>query len=293
MTGKDSRDLIQQIRDRYDGLSESHKKVAEFVLENLEVATFASLNEISKRTGVSDATLIRFAQEFGYLGYKELREHLAEYIRRIIYLTKPPINDQETRLKGLDKVREADLQFITRTYDDLNRQSFARLIEEITSAERIFCMGWRASSFLAEFMTFQLRRLGYKAHPILRERRTLLEQTLGLGNGDLLVVFDQLLYSTEVYEAVEFVGRNREEVKIATFTSDPLAQIVQYADLSFFMDLSGIKEFSIISLTAPMSLINAIIEEVIANDPEKAKAALQEYENVVLTRRRHAVVLES
>ncbi|MGD8564049.1 MAG: hypothetical protein PVG03_16020, partial [Desulfarculaceae bacterium] len=61
-TGK-SPDLIQQIRQRYQGLSSSHKKVAEFVLENLEVATFVSLNELASRIGVSDATLIRFAQE--------------------------------------------------------------------------------------------------------------------------------------------------------------------------------------------------------------------------------------
>ncbi len=287
-----SADLIQRIRDRYDSLSESHKKVAEFVLDNLEVATFVSLNEISGRIGVSDATLIRFAQEMGYGGFKEFREHLADYIRKIIYTQKPTLEHTEAESSALGKVMAADIQYITRTLEGVNGQWFKDTVAAIVSAKRIYCMGWRISSFLAEFLAFQLRRLSYDAHPIVRERRTLLEQVLELGKGDLLIVFDQLLYSTEVFEAVEYVGVHAPEVTIVTVTNDPLAQIVQYADMSFFLDLVGQRDFSIISLTAPMSLINAIIEEVIAKKPRKAKRALTRYEDDVLSRQRHALVLK-
>jgi DNA-binding MurR/RpiR family transcriptional regulator len=116
-----------------------------------------------------------------------------------------------------------------------------------------------------------------------------LEQVLNLKKGDILIVFDLLLYSREVYDAVSYVGAKLPEVTIATFTNDPLAQIVQYSDLPFFLDLSGQRDFSIISLTAPMCLINALVEKVIAQNPDKAHKALSLYEKEVLAKSSYAL----
>ena len=286
-------DVIRSIRERYETLSDSHQKVAEFVLDNLEVATFLSLNELSARIGVSDATLIRFAQEMGFTGFKEFREHLADFIRKIIYSRKPhlktPGKDGESGL--LDTILQADINYLQNTLAGIDRESFRKFIGLLQKAERIFCMGWRASSFLAEFLAFQLKRLDYEASAMVRERRTLLEQVFYLKKGDVLVVFDQWLYATEVFQAVEYLKRNRPEVPIVTFTNDPLAGVVQYADLSFFIDLSGQRDFSILSLTAPMCLINAVVEGVFSKNPQKARDALQRYEDVVLSKKEHAMVL--
>jgi hypothetical protein len=43
------RNITQLLRDRYDGLRVTYKKIAEFILQNSEVATFASLDELSKK----------------------------------------------------------------------------------------------------------------------------------------------------------------------------------------------------------------------------------------------------
>jgi DNA-binding MurR/RpiR family transcriptional regulator len=48
-------------------------------------ATFASLGELSRRIGVSDATLIRFARELGFKGFQDMRETMVSYIRGVIY----------------------------------------------------------------------------------------------------------------------------------------------------------------------------------------------------------------
>lgn len=289
---KRSDDLLQNIRERYDGFSGSHKKVAEFMMENLELATFVSLNELSAKIGVSDATLIRFAQELGYAGFKEFREHLADYIRKIIYSQLQPPEEPSGGGNLLTRVKEADQRYIERTMDGINLGWFNQLVEMLLEAGRVYSMGWRISSFLAEFLTFQLRRIDLDAQAMVRERRTLLEQALYLGEGDLLLVFDQLLYSSEVYEAVEYVHREKPDIKIITVTNDPLAQIVQFADLSFFMDMGGQKDFSIISLTAPMCFINALVEGVIAKRPKQAQKALSRYEREVLSRRQHAMILK-
>ncbi len=283
--------ILELIRNHSPSFSDAYQRIADFVKQNMEMATFKPLNELAGMIGVSDATLIRFSKDLGFSGFKEFREHLADHIRKIIYSQTPAFSRSGRNLPILERVKKTDIEYINRTVDAISPRSFGQLIDEIVKAGRIFCVGWRISSFLAEFLVFQLRRLGYPAFAVVRERRLLLEQVMNLSKGDLLIVFDQLIYSTEVHTAVEYVGRTLPEVRIVTVTNDPLAQIVQYADLSFFIDLIGQKEFSIISLTAPMCFINAVIEAVFNKNPRPAKKALNLYEKHVLSRPDYAMTL--
>ena len=147
-------------------------------------------------------------------------------------------------------------------------------------------MGWGLSSFLAEYLTFQLQRLTYEAYAITRERRPLIERMLHLNKGDLLIVFDILLYSAEVLEAVEYLHGDDIDIKLVTVTNDSTAHIVQYADCSFFIDTYG--QGTMPSLTAPMCFINAIFEEIILRRPAKTKKALDKFQQEVMSNIRHS-----
>ena len=231
---------VPLIREHYDRLNDTHKKIADFILQNIEIATFSSLLEISKKIGVSDATLVRFARELGYKGYQELRHSLVEYIRKIIYLTrKMPVQASRGCPPNIDVVMQKDIDYITKTMSNIDPQRFETLIDRIVSSTKIHCLGWGISSFPAEFLAFSLAMLSYDTVAVVRERRPMLQQLLFAGPKDLLIVFDQLLYSTEVLEAVRYVHDRKPGLSIVTVTNGPLAEIVQYADLSFFCDMVG------------------------------------------------------
>ena len=281
------RNILQILRQSYDGLSDTYKKIAEFIINNMETATFVSLDELSKRVGVSDATLIRFARELGFEGYQSLREAMVDFIRGIIYPSRKfsdivKSNDMQT----LEVIRQMDIGFINRTFDSIDPDGFRQLVQLIISSRRIFTMGWGLSSFLAEYLTFQLQRLTYEAYAVTRERRPLIERMLNLRKGDLLIVFDILLYSAEVLEAVEYLHGDDIDVKLVTVTNDSTAHIVQYADCSFFIDTYG--QGTMPSLTAPMCFINAIFEEIILRRPAKTKKALDKFQQEVMSNIRHS-----
>lgn len=275
--------IIKIIRDHYDDLSDTHRKIADFILQNLEKATFLSLMEISEEIGASDASLVRFARKLGFKGYKDLRAALIDYIRDIIYPTqKLTLSERQNQHVLPDLVMKKDIEYITKTINNIDSKKFETLTEFIASAKRIFCMGWGYSSFLAEFMTFGLRLLSYEATPVIRERRPLIQQVMCLGKDDLLIVFDLLLYSTEVLEAVEYVYKKGKNTKIVTITNGPLAQIVEFSDSSFFCDLSG-QELQLISLSAPMCFINCVLELVAVKNPKKTNRAMNEFQHVVVS----------
>jgi len=281
--------IVQIIRERYDGLNDTHKKIADFILQNLEKATFSSLMEISKEIGISDASIIRFAREIGYKGYQDLRQSLIWYIRRIIYPSQKSAFQLEENGQShplIEAVMKRDIDYITKTISKIDTGDFDKLITLICSAKRIFCMGWGMSSFLAEYLAFNLRFLSYQAINVIRERSPLVQQVLVMDNNDILIAFDLMMYSAEIIEAAKYIHEKNRDIKIITITNDPRAQIVQYSHLCFFMDILG-QQFRLISLTAPFCFINAIVEQVFERDPEKTKKALDEVQKVVFSSPRH------
>lgn len=278
--------IFQILNDRYDGLSNTYREIAEFIMENMETATFSSLGELSKKTGVSDATLIRFARELGFDGFQDMRETMVKHIGRIIYPShKAQSSPSQKKVPVLEKVRQMDLDFINRTMAGIDREWFESAVNVITTGRRIYTMGWGTSAFLAEFLSFQLDRLGYETVALIRERRPLTERMLYLKSGDVLIAFDFQPYVHEVAAAVEYMRAHVDGVTLITVTSDATAQIVQFADYSFFCvfwAIVGRSEALMGSLSAPMCLINAICEAVIAQCPDKAKAALEKIEKAIM-----------
>jgi DNA-binding MurR/RpiR family transcriptional regulator len=272
--------IVQAIQENYANLNKTNRKIANFILHNLEKATFLSLMEISKEIGVSDASLIRFAKKMGFVGFQELRENLVEYIRHIIYPTSKKRLMKEEGHSLVSTVVGKDIEYIRRTMDNLSVEEFEASVQTIADARKAYCMGWGYSSFLAEFMSFGLNFLSFESVPIIRERRPLIQQVFNLDEKGVLVVFDLLLYSAEVQEAVEYVHRKNKNIKIITLTNDSTAKIVGWADYSFYFDLSG-HEFQLISLTAPMCFINMVFEQLVSIQGERTSRALKEFQRIV------------
>ena len=73
--------VLTTIEDKYLDLSKSHKRIADFVLENYEKAAFLTAAKLGEETGISVSTVVRFAMALGYEGYPEFQEDLRETIK--------------------------------------------------------------------------------------------------------------------------------------------------------------------------------------------------------------------
>jgi DNA-binding MurR/RpiR family transcriptional regulator len=278
--------IVQIIQDRYSDLNNTNRKIADFIVHNLEKATFLPLLEISKEIGVSDASLVRFAKKLNFEGFQDLRENLIEYIRKLIYPTNKRSFIKEKGHPLIETVLKKDIEYIQKTMTNISLKDFELLVEMIASAKRTYCMGWGYSSFLAEFLTFGLNFLSFDSISITRERRPLIQQIFNLKDDDVLIVFDLLLYSVEVQEAVEYLRAKNRKVKIITITNDSTTKIVHCADLNFYFDLSG-HEFQVISLSAPMCFINSILEQLVFIKREKSTKAMTEFQQFVQANPQH------
>ena len=65
--------LTQAVQARFDGLSRSYQQIARFVTQNPNDVALHSVNAIAQKCGVHASSLVRFAQIFGFRGFKELQ----------------------------------------------------------------------------------------------------------------------------------------------------------------------------------------------------------------------------
>lgn len=67
---------LTRIRENYDSLSLTERKVADFVLQAWEELLNLSVAEVSQRADVSQATIVRFCKSLGFKGYAEFKVYL-------------------------------------------------------------------------------------------------------------------------------------------------------------------------------------------------------------------------
>ena len=90
-----TKDVVSQIRENYDSFSKSHRKLADYILDNPGDVAFLSINELSQVTGISPATITRFAYKLEFQGYNEFQRGLYEHQKQ-----RAPFGQLKTLLRS-------------------------------------------------------------------------------------------------------------------------------------------------------------------------------------------------
>lgn len=113
-------------------------------------------SKLGETVGVSESTVVRFATELGYDGYPKLQKAMQEMIRnkltsvQRIEVTSNRIGNDNV----LDSVLNQDIDKIRRTIEETSHEDFARAVDEICKAERIYIFGVRSTAAIANFLAY-------------------------------------------------------------------------------------------------------------------------------------------
>ena len=218
-------------------------------------------SKLGKYVGISESTVVRFADELGYAGYSEFQKAVQELVRtRLTPNQRIDITKQRIGMGDIiDSVFESDTAKIKATYERLDRKAFYSTCDAILSAKRIYVMGARSTEPLAMILKYNLSLIFDNVSLIApKSTAEVFEQMFTIGEGDLLIAFSFPRYSSKMVNAVKFAKQNGASVAVVTDSANsPLAEYASYlitaqSDMASFMD----------SLVAPISIINAIIVEI-------------------------------
>lgn len=254
-------DISEKIRDYYPSFSKGQKKISNSILKDYDKVAYMTAAKLGRFVGVSESTVVRFANELGYDGYASFQKAIQELVRakltpnQRIEITKQRIGSGDI----LENVAEADIAKIRSTIEKINKSAFQNACDAILKAKRIYVMGARSSEALAIILKYNLS-LVFDNVILISPKSTaeVFEQMFSIGEHDLLIAFSFPRYSSKMINAVKFAKQNKAEVIGFTDSlNSPLAEHADYlltaqSDMVSFMD----------SIVAPVTLINAIITEI-------------------------------
>ena len=258
-----------RIRNSYDDLTKNHRLVATWILENPERVPFQSVQGLAQDIGVSDASIIRFAQRIGFTGYSDLKEALADgVVDRLANIPIPRLDDLDHDQENiLTSVANQDIGNIRKTLQEIDNQSFDQAVGRILKAKQIHVVGLGISYLLARILAYQLRQTGQRARAFRHGENSFSEESLFVSKDDLVITISFPPYSRETILLSKRI--NKLAVPVLSITDKRTAPGSMSADQVLVVHSENMlytNSFSAISV-----LINAISTECARRDPERAR----------------------
>ena len=272
-------DISQRIRNVYSTLSKGQKKIANVIINDYDKAAYLTAAKLADLSGVSESTVVRFADELGFDGYSEFQYAVQELVRikltpnQRIEITKKRIGHGDV----LENVMESDIEKIRYTKNNLDRTVFNESVEAILGAKTIYVTGARSTEPLARLLSYNLSLIFDNVKFVVpTSSAEVFEQMYSVKEDDTVIAFSFPRYSSKIVNAVKFARNNNAKVVVFTDSEvSPLAEFANYlitaqSDMASFMD----------SLVAPLSIMNAIIVEITRRREKEITARFDTLEKI-------------
>lgn len=117
--------IFMKIKENIKNLSQSERKVANFITKAPTDIMFDTINELSEKVGTSTTTIMRLASKLGYSGYTELQRDIQKFLKD----GKAP---QSRLASNLQNIEKDNLWTETVDFHTTQLQQFSNQVDEQT-----------------------------------------------------------------------------------------------------------------------------------------------------------------
>lgn len=271
--------ILEEIKAAMPGLSKGQKKIAHYIIENLDEAAFLTAVRIGKNIGVSESTVVRFASAMGYDGFPGFQEAMAAAVKgRLGAASRFDISDADiNHSKILEYVLKGDSDKILDTLNNLDDNAFDTAIDMISEADNVYIVAVRTAAPIGEFLAFYLRMIVKNVRVVTTNSSSeIFEQMINVNQNDAVIGISFPRYSMRTLKALEFA--NNRSAKVIAITDSIHSPMNLYSSCNLFArsDMATVVD----SMTAPMSLINAIIVALCVRNSKAVVKNLEELGSV-------------
>jgi DNA-binding MurR/RpiR family transcriptional regulator len=264
-------DLINLIKSNYYKFSKGQKQIAQFIIEHYDKAAFMTAAKIGETVDVSESTVVRFASSIGFSGFPELQKSLQVLIKNKL-TTVQRIGLDEDMDEDTDKLHKRilrnEINSMRYLLDNIDTSALDEATKLILNADKIYILGLRTSSTLANYLGFYLDVILDNVKVLNNSGvNSLYEEIIRVKETDVLIVISYPRYSNSTIEATKFVKNHK--AKIIAITDTEASPFYALSDVSLLAK-SNIVSF-IDSLVVPMCMLNSLIINI----------GLQEKEDIV------------
>lgn len=256
--------LREEIAQRYPGLSDRLRLIAEFALDHPTDMALGTVAEVAARAKVQPSAIVRFAHAVGYGGFTELQQvfrtrlvagAVPSYRERIDGLRRDGrFRDSNSPHELLERFASEGTASLENLQVSVREDDLARAIHIMGRAPTVYVLGLGGSFPVAAHLTYVLRRLGRRAVLLDGLGNVLADHVLTATRRDVVIAISFRPYNPETVQLLpEFVARG---VPAIIVTDSLLSPIVNGAEVVF--EIPDMPEAALRTMVAPMCLVQSL-----------------------------------
>lgn len=134
--------LLQDIQLNYNQFTKTEKKIADFVIGNVDQVLFMSITDLAEASGVADASVYRFCRSVGAKGYQDFKMKLSLGVSpdemSATEKEPPRIDSLEYTL---DKILQNHISVLKETRMLMGKDAVRKTLQMMEAAKNIYFFG--------------------------------------------------------------------------------------------------------------------------------------------------------
>ncbi|MEY9140711.1 MurR/RpiR family transcriptional regulator [Mammaliicoccus lentus] len=256
----ENENILIKLKEQIKTLTNSERKVANYIIKEPTEVIFDTINELSKKVGTSTTTIMRLASKMGYSGYTKLQRDLQEVIKD----GKAPQSRLTSNLKNIEKENlwietinhyTSQLAHITNQVDE---STLDKAVDLIDNARSICCTCVRSGLPAGQYLSQNVNRIKGNCNLIIANVSDWIDEVVSMDENDVLIAISYPRYAKRINEFVK-IAKERN-VKIIIITDTYSSPLVDYADVIIPCDSNSLAFHNspILSLIAIDYIINSL-----------------------------------
>ena len=267
-------DVIDELRRRYDRLTQSQKRIAEYIVEHPQAVAFSTVDQMAGELDVNPSTIVRFTYRLGLNGFPDLQERMREVVRGQLSRTGDPINESQAagHLEGTSfgASLSHDWQNLHHTISGLDAEAFNRAISLLTRSRRVYVVAGFTTFPVAHYFALVLDRLRSDVSLLASNDAFATPRLVEIKPEDCVLAVTFPRYARGTHRVAMWAKENK--AKVIAITDSPISALGQVSDVVLLAASAGTGMQN--SMVAPMAVANALLNGVAA---VKGTSALERY----------------
>ncbi len=270
----DSGNVIEELRRRYDLLTHSQKRIAEYIVDQSQAVAFSTVDQMAAQLDVNPSTIVRFCYRLGLNGFPDLQERMRQVVRGQLSRADEQVEAGASgaHLQGTSFGASLahDLRNLQRTIMGLTVDDLNRAVDQLVAARRVYVIAGYSAFALAHYFGLVLSRLRPDVHTIVADEGVSKVRIAEIGSPDCLLAFTFPRYAVHTQRTALWAREQKATIVVVTDT--PISAVGQIADTVLVASPTGTGMQN--SMVAPMAVANALLNGVAA---AKGTSALERY----------------
>jgi DNA-binding MurR/RpiR family transcriptional regulator len=276
-----AKSVVSRISGAQDSLKKAERRVAEYVLSDPSSIVHSSIMEVAEKSGVADATVVRFCRTFGMKGFQDLKIRLARELVSEKERVIEDLKEGDSPDVVLEKVFKASIQSLNDTMDVIDKSGIKKAVTLLKKAKRIFFIGVGTSgpNVIDAFNKFS--RLGLNCLYHTDSHLQVMTAAL-LEKGDVVIAVSHSGSTKDPIETVEAAKKNG--AKVICITNNSLSPLTKISDIKLFTASRETKFRSeaMASRIAQTGILNALYMAVALSDMKKTITYNKKIEDAIV-----------